>query len=74
MSITKHNPLIQTFGDQQIFPSEKAVPLPGLSKREFFAAQIMSGLMASEPEAAYGGMAVRAVVAADALIDALNAK
>jgi hypothetical protein len=60
-----------------------SVPLPngevawgtgGLTKREYFAAQAMQGLLAKGDWESYAAIAKASVTSADTLIDALNAK
>lgn len=59
-----------TFPDSAAFPSEQ---LPGLTKREYFAAQAAAGL-AQIKDLADKEIANHAVAVADFLIDALNAQ
>lgn len=68
-----------TNGDDYAFPTEEAESYyHGLTKREYFAAMAMQGLIASTPpvsdisEEMYHGIPIMAVFTADKLIEALN--
>jgi len=62
-----------TYSDELVFPSTK-YPTYGLSKREYFAAMAMQGLLAGDGErrCEEEHIAAWATKQADALIDALN--
>ena len=61
---------VKTFPEAYAFPSTK--DYRGLTKREYFAALALQGLLAGDPDVAYKGAAEDAVSHADALIKALN--
>lgn len=69
----------KTIGHQAVFPQsgyDDQTPvfhIPGLTKREFFAALALVGMLASEIDDVETAAQV-AVTAADDLIDALNAQ
>jgi hypothetical protein len=67
----------ETLGNEQAFASiavdkDRTYGDPGLTKREYFAAIALQGMLASNMNACYEEFAKRSVDCADALIDALN--
>lgn len=62
---------METSGTDSIHNSEQA-PTDGLTKREYFAAMAMQGIMANQNSGSIPKMCQDAVFAADELIKALN--
>lgn len=68
----------EAFGHGAIGPDGTGSHCPGLTKREYFAAMAMQGLIASTlpvsdiSEEMYHGIPIMAVFTADKLIEALN--
>jgi len=58
--------------DNSAFPREKGVQHPGLTKREYFAAKALQGLLADPTTMISKTVAEDAVRMADHLIEALN--
>lgn len=76
MSTRPHDPVFQ---DNNHFSDGSEMPRTGLTKREYFAAMAMQGLLAGDGVNGsfwdtYENMIGRAVKCSDDLIDALNAR
>ena len=67
----------ETLGNSQAFPYDYEFPKAtnldtGLTKREYFAAIALQGMLASGSFANFEELTINSVECADALIDALN--
>jgi hypothetical protein len=58
--------------DNSVFPRRAGIPHPGLTKREYFAAKALQGLLASTSRGSYQLFAEKSVQMADHLIKALS--
>jgi hypothetical protein len=58
--------------DNSAFPRRAGIPHPGLTKREYYAAKALQGLLASTSRGSYQLFAEKAVKMADHLIKALE--
>jgi len=58
--------------DNSAFPRRAGIPHPGLTKREYFAAKALQGLLADPSTIISKNVAQDAVKLADHLIQALN--